>query len=91
MTQTHTQCTQVEPQSLNRRTCWTLRILLIAAAVAVVLLQLAVSPPPGYFDYDEAIWFYPLCGFLSAVVLALVTKLLGFILKRRETYWESRP
>lgn len=90
MTQTHTQCKQVEPQSSSphmRRGLW---ILLILAPIAAVLLQLVVAPPPGYFDYDEAIWFYPLYGLLACIALALVSRLLGIFLKRRETYWEDK-
>lgn len=90
MTQTHTQCKQVEPQFLRPRTQYILWGLFIFALVAVVLMQLVVAPPPGYFKYDEAIWFYPLYGFASSLALILIPKLLGFLLKRRETYWEDK-
>lgn len=90
MTQTHTQCKQVEPQSIRPRIRWILWAALTLAAIAVMLLQLVVAPPPGYFAYDEAIWFYPLFGFLCAMALIFIPGISGFILKRRETYWEDK-
>ena len=89
MTQTHTQCKQVEPQPLRPRTRRMLWGGFIFALIAVVVMQLVVTPPPGYFEYDETIWFYPLFGLTSSVALVLVSKLLSFALKRRENYWED--
>lgn len=90
MTQTHTHCKQVEPQPFRAQTRLRLIILFAVALVVVVALQFAFVPHP-YFAWDGTIWFYPLFGLIVSIALVLVSRLLGFILKRRETYWEDKP
>lgn len=90
MTQTHTQCKQVEPQTLSQRARRLLWGLFTCALILVVVAQLVIPAPKAYFSYDGEIWFYPLFGLLSSVALVLFSRILGFLLKRRETYWEDK-
>lgn len=90
MTQTHTHCKTVEPEKFPTRKRNLLTGLFVAALVLSVLAQLTFASHP-YFELDGKIWFYPVFGFASSILLVLISKLVGFVLKRRETYWEKRP
>lgn len=66
-----------------------IRLLCIVSAVILaitVLLQLVVKVK-GYFVIDQWFAFGATFGFLSCVLMVLVAKLLGFVLKRDETYY----
>lgn len=89
MTQTHTQCPQVEPEQFPRRTLRWLIVLFILALVGSVLLGLAYHSH-AHFAYDGEWWFYWAYGFVASVAMVIVSKFLGFFLKRRENYWEGK-
>ena len=58
----------------------------IAVLVALVLLQFVIKVK-DYFGIDGWIGFGAAFGFLSCVVMVLVAKALGMVLKREETYY----
>lgn len=89
MTQTHTQCKTVEPEKFPARRRNLLAALFAAALAASVAAQFAITPRP-YFGIDGHFWFYPVAGFAASIVLVLVSRMLGFILRRRESYWEDK-
>jgi lipopolysaccharide export LptBFGC system permease protein LptF len=89
MTQTHTHTKQVDPQKFRARYRNRLAIAFAVALMVSVALQFTFKPHP-YFAWDGEYWFYPAFGLLSAVAMVLVSKILGFILKRRENYWEDK-
>lgn len=89
MTQTHTHCKQVEPQPFPRRARARLAVLFALALIACVAAQFTFVSKP-YFEFDGNFWFYPTFGFLSSILLVMVSKLFGLILKRRESYWEEK-
>ncbi|WP_197911793.1 hypothetical protein [Kineobactrum salinum] len=53
----------------------------------IVLLQLLI-PVKGYFGIDSWFGFGALFGFLSCVLMVIVAKLLGAILKRPDDYYD---
>lgn len=89
MTQTHTQCKTVEPEKFNTKTRNRLALLFVAALAGSVLVQLTFHPH-ALFELDGKIWFYPVFGLVMSIGLVLVSKMAGFFLKRRETYWEKK-
>ncbi|HWQ38727.1 MAG TPA: hypothetical protein VNM24_08990 [Burkholderiales bacterium] len=62
--------------------------LFVAALVAVVLVQLVV-PVPGHFGIDGRFGFGAWFGFGSCATMILVAKLLGALLKRKDTYYDD--
>lgn len=60
----------------------------IAMLTALVLLELLIKVK-GYFGVDEWLGFGAAFGFLSCVVMVLVAKVLGFVLKRDEDYYSK--
>lgn len=82
---------QVTPQRFRVRHRNRLIAAFVLALVASVLAQWAFIPyGHPYFVVDGEYWFYPAMGMMSAMVLVVVARFLGFVLKRRETYWEER-
>ncbi|MEJ2257166.1 MAG: hypothetical protein P8X98_09180 [Woeseiaceae bacterium] len=59
----------------------------IAVLALTVLLQLVIKVK-GYFGVDGWLGFGAAFGFLSCLVMVLVAKVLGFVLKRDEDYYE---
>ena len=57
--------------------------------VALVALQLVVKVK-GYFGVDGWFGFGAAFGFLSCLVMVLVAKGLGYVLKRPEDYYAER-
>lgn len=43
----------------------------------------------AYFGFDSFFGFYALLGFVSCAVLILFSKLLGFVLKVKEGYYDQ--
>ena len=66
---------------------WLWRAFLGVLAVTV-LLQLVVKVK-GYFALDDWFAFGAVFGFLSCVVMVVVAKGLGYVLKRSESYYEA--
>lgn len=90
MTQTHTYTKQVQPQKFRSRYRNRLIILFAVALIGAMAMQWSFTPHP-YFKWDGEFWFYPAFGLFASVALVLISRLLGFILKRNETYWEDKP
>jgi len=65
---------------------WIWRVSIAVLALAV-LLQLVIKVK-GYFGVDGWLGFGAAFGFLSCLVMVLVAKVLGFVLKRDEDYYE---
>jgi len=42
-----------------------------------------------HFDKDGIFGFYPLFGFISCIVLIIIAKFLGYILKKDERYYDE--
>ncbi len=83
----HTDHWLVRPRTI--RLLWR---LLAAVLLLTVAVQLGV-PIQGYFSVDGWPGFGAAFGFLSCLVMVLVARGLGYLLKRREDYYgdeESR-
>lgn len=68
----------------------TIRRLWIGSAVllvGLVLLQLLV-PVKGYFGADGWVGFGAVFGFGSCLLMVLIAKALGYLLKRPDTYYQ---
>lgn len=82
---------QVTPEKFPRGRRNALAALFVAVLALTVTAQwLFVPHPHDYFGVDSALWFYPAMGLMSSMVMVLVSRFLGFLLKRRETYWEEK-
>ena len=73
----------VRPETIR----WIWRISIVVLAITV-LLQLVIKVK-GYFGIDGWIGFGAAYGFLSCLVMVLVAKALGFVLKRDEDYYQG--
>ena len=62
--------------------------LFSAILAATVLLQ-AVVPIKGYFTVDGWFGFGAAYGFVSCLLMVLVAKLLGVVLKRPQAYFQG--
>ena len=62
--------------------------IFIAVLVVLVLAQ-AFIYIKGYFGVDGWFGFGAVFGFLSCLAMVLVAKALGFVLKRREDYYDD--
>jgi sterol desaturase/sphingolipid hydroxylase (fatty acid hydroxylase superfamily) len=60
----------------------------VAVLVVLVLAQAFVYIK-GYFGVDGWFGFGAVFGFLSCLAMVLVAKALGFVLKRREDYYDD--
>ncbi|WP_199271655.1 hypothetical protein [Paraglaciecola sp. L3A3] len=69
----------------------TIRKLWIGTSVVLALVVLAqtVIYVKGYFGFDAWFGFGAVYGFVSCLVMVLVAKLLGFVLKRPENYYDE--
>jgi len=69
-----------------KQKCWLIfGILLTASVVAEYWMH-----PHPHFEVDGLPTFYAVYGFVSCVVIVLVSKLLGFVLKRKEDYYVNQ-
>ena len=71
----------------------TVRILWIVFSVILgitVALQFLV-PVKGAFAIEKSFGFGAWYGFLACVLMVLVAKVLGWLLKRPEDYYQSEP
>jgi hypothetical protein len=62
--------------------------IFLAILFATVIAQYFV-PVHGYFFVDEAFGFHAMFGFLSCLVMVVVAKLLGLLLKRKATFYDE--
>lgn len=67
-----------------RRIWWVFSGLLALTALA----QLAIEVK-GYFGVDGLLGFGAIYGFLACLAMVLVAKGLGYVLKRREDYYDK--
>lgn len=69
----------------------TIRKLWIGAIVILSLVVLAQSViyVKGYFGFDAWFGFGAVYGFVSCLIMVLVAKLLGVVLKRPEGYYDE--
>ncbi|MGV2873180.1 hypothetical protein [Colwellia sp. E150_009] len=69
----------------------TIRKLWIGASVvlAFVVLAQTVIYVKGYFGFDAWFGFGAIYGFVSCLIMVLVAKLLGLLLKRPEDYYDD--
>lgn len=84
---------QIVPQVPRQRTpAKTIRLLWYGFSGALLLTVIAQVwvHPHSYFSLDGEFWFYPVYGLVSSILLVLVSKALGFILKRNEDYWRDK-
>jgi len=59
-----------------------------SAVLALVVLAQAVIYVKGYFGVDGWFGFGAVYGFVSCLLMVLVAKLLGVVLKRPQAYYE---
>ena len=65
--------------------------LWIAAIVVLaltVLVELAITLHP-HFDIEATFGFHAVFGFLSCVCMVLFAKVLGYLIKRKDDYYED--
>ena len=69
----------------------TIRLLWIGFAVILALTVLAqlFVPVPDYFTVDGWFAFYAVFGFVTCVGMVVFAKLLGYLLKRPDTYYDD--
>jgi sterol desaturase/sphingolipid hydroxylase (fatty acid hydroxylase superfamily) len=69
----------------------TIRKLWIGFSVLLLVLVLAqtVIYVKGYFGFDAMFGFAAIYGFTSCLVMVLLAKLLGLVLKRPQDYYED--
>lgn len=69
----------------------TIRKLWIGTSVVLTLVVLAqtVIYVKGYFGFDAWFGFGAIYGFISCLIMVLVAKLLGLILKRPQNYYDE--
>ena len=64
-----------------------LRILSITVLWLIVLIEFFIVLHP-HFDIEGVFGFYAIFGFLSCVGLIIFAKLLGFLIKRKDDYYD---
>ncbi|WP_206211951.1 hypothetical protein [Wenzhouxiangella sp. XN24] len=86
-----------EPQDKDQAQHWLVRPATIRWLWRIfgVVLALTVAAqwfiePHGYFGVDGTFGFNAWFGFLACVVMVVVAKLLGYLVKRPESYYEDR-
>jgi len=69
----------------TRRKLWIAGIsILVLTVIAEFFIHLH-----AYFSITEFFGFYAVYGFLSCVILIVIAKLLGWLLKRKEDYYDE--
>jgi hypothetical protein len=58
-----------------------------SAVLVLVLLAQAVIPVKGYFGVDDWFGFGAVYGFVACLLMVLVAKVLGVVLKRPQDYF----
>jgi hypothetical protein len=71
----------------------TIRKLWIGSSIVLALMVLAqtVIYVKGYFGFDAWFGFGAVYGFASCLMMVLVAKLLGLVLKRPQNYYDEEP
>ena len=73
----------VQPQTI--RSLWLVFILIL---VLTIIGELPVHLH-GYFGIDETFAFNAWYGFGTCVAMIVIAKILGFFLKRKDTYYDE--
>lgn len=63
--------------------------LLILSLVLSVIAEFFVHPH-GYFGVDGTFGFNAWFGFIACAAIVVISKALGYVLKRREGYYEEK-
>ncbi len=71
----------------KKNTIKKLRIISSALFVLILLTEFFVVLHP-HFDIEKIFGFYAIFGFLSCVGLIIFAKLLGFLIKRKDDYYD---
>jgi len=71
----------------KKNTVKKLRIISSAVLVLILLTEFFVVLHP-HFDIEKIFGFYAIFGFLSCVGLIIFAKLLGFLIKRKDDYYD---
>ena len=72
-----------QPQNITR-----LRIGFYAVLVLLVLPDFFIHKHSLFSSIEAIPGFYALFGFISCVAIILISKLLGFVLKKNEDYYD---
>ncbi|MHB8057767.1 MAG: hypothetical protein ACYDHC_07720 [Desulfuromonadaceae bacterium] len=80
------------PQELNwlddPKNIRTVRYVFYVVLVLLVLPDLFVHKHTLFYSIEAWPGFYALFGFVSCVAIILISKLLGYVLKRSENYYD---
>lgn len=80
------------PQELNwlddPKNIRTVRFVFYVVLVLLVLPDLFVHKHTLFYSVEAWPGFYALFGFVSCVAIILISKLLGYVLKRSENYYD---
>ena len=69
----------------NIKKLWIFSILLLAS---LVLIQI-ILPIKGHFEVENWIGFGAWFGFIVCILMILFSKILGYVVKRSEDYYEK--
>ena len=69
----------------NIKKLWIYSIVLLAS---LVLIQI-IFPIEGHFEVESLIGFGAWFGFIACILMILFSKILGFVVKRAEDYYEN--
>ena len=69
----------------NIKKLWFFSILLLAS---LVLIQI-ILPIKGHFKVESWIGFGAWFGFIACILMILFSKILGYVVKRSEDYYEK--
>lgn len=74
----------------NRRTLWyILIVLLVISIIPELFLHHHASFEAQGINLDAKSGFYPWIGFVSCAIMILVAKLLSYVVKRKEDYYDE--
>jgi|SRR5690554_1624838 len=73
----------VRPETIRK--LWIGFIIVLAITVVAQLFV----PVPDYFTVDGWFSFYAVFGFLTCLAMVVFAKLLGYLLKRPDTYYDD--
>lgn len=74
----------------NRRTLWLILIaLMIISVIPEFFLHHHASFEAQGINLDGKSGFYPWFGFVSCAVMILVAKLLSYLIKRKDDYYDE--
>ena len=73
------------PKKENIKKLWFFSILLLAS---LVLIQI-ILPIKGHSEVESWIGFGAWFGFIACILMILFSKILGYVVKRSEDYYEK--